>query len=158
MFKHFATLACITLAIYFGVLQCARLIIPERNPLLDNAERTNNELNMGLSELINCNYFRTTYPLYRKRVLAIKSILFEYDNTDKYYHFFAVSIVKESRIILTPHFFNLKYSWTRQSVLAHETLHFAGMPRHKVPSPQGIARKNDPIYKTIAMCFPNTVE
>lgn len=126
--------------------------IGRADPLEMYSERTEADLNSGLSHLLNCSYFRRTYPKYVSPIYHTHSVLFSYNRILGKLGFWAVARPEHHLIELSRDFFEIQTPIKRQAILAHEMLHIVGMPPHKL----SLDFAHDAIYVTETQCFGNT--
>ena len=136
----------------FAIWHRTRLV-PRPLPLYTNAEQLNIDFNRGFTTLLNCGYFRHTYPKYRKELFKHTEVFFAYSNDSYIKPYYAITVRSENTIYLSDAFFQVKDANSREGILAHEMLHIVGMPPHKKDIMQGDDRIGDAIYTVEAKCF-----
>ncbi|SRR5580765_2753048 len=140
------------IGIYFK-LKPTYEITPKPLPLYANAEQIYTDYARGYTTLINCNYFRKTYPRYRKVLIKHNEVFFAYSTDPIMKDNYAVTITEENTIYLSDNFFAVKDAAYREGIIGHELMHIIGMPNHKNDNMSRADIIKDAIYITEHWCY-----
>lgn len=144
-----AVLACFLCSVgaYFIGSHGAREIKPDPQKLQEY-------LDLAANVLVNCLYLRKNFPERRQSLFKLFekpiSVVYEPEMENK---FFAIASPPQG-IRLGPAFYtDTKDDFSREEIIAHEMLHLAGFPPHKLDKQGNQIVLNDAVYVVISQCY-----
>lgn len=127
--------------------------LPGENPVITQNAQLQKDFANGMTQLLNCQYFRNMYPKFYKELPKHTSVFFAYVDDPRFKDYYALTDAKQNIIYLTPNYFAVELDHQRESTMAHEMMHIIGMPKHVTKNPTQDERHADAIYTTTHYCF-----